>query len=244
MRRWVIMAALSAALLVVPLWAQRGGRGGMAGGGVRGGMAGGGGHGAPIGAPHGGTFGGGGFHGAYGHGPYGHPGHYPFYPGHNRFYPGRYPWGWGYGWYGYPYASWGLYGGIGWSDASYSYPEQPGPAYVYPSPDNTSSYVADIQQREIDRLDEEVARLRAERESDLARNSAPQPPPKAQVRAETVLVYRNHRTEEIENYAIVGKTLWVFTEQRSRKIPIAELDVPATTKANDARGVDFQLPAQ
>jgi hypothetical protein len=236
MRRWVFMAALSAALLVVPLWAQRGGHGGMAGGGGRG---------APVGVPHGGgAWGGGVFHGGYGHGPYGHPGHYPFYPGNNRFYPWRYPWGWGYGWYGYPWASSGLYGGIGWSGASYSYPVQPDPAYVYPYPDNTSSHVADIQQREIDRLDEEVARLRAERDSDLARNSAPQPPPKAQVRAETVLVYRNHRTEEIENYAIVGKTLWVFTERRSRKIPIADLDVPATAKANDARGIDFQLPTK
>jgi hypothetical protein len=72
----------------------------------------------------------------------------------------------------------------------------------------------------------------------------PQSPSKSQIRAETLLVYRNHRTEEIENYAIVGKTLWVFTEQRSRKIPIADLDVAATAKANDARGIDFQLPAQ
>jgi hypothetical protein len=161
-----------------------------------------------------------------------------------RYYPGRYPWGWGYGWYGYPSASWGLYGGVGWVDTYDSSATPAAPLYVYAPPDNASSYVAADQQREIDRLSEEVARLRAERELDAARNSAPQPPPKAQIRAETVLVYRNHHTEEIENYAIVGKTLWVFTEQRSRKIPIAELDVPATTKANDARGIDFQMPAQ
>jgi len=35
-----------------------------------------------------------------------------------------------------------------------------------------------------------------------------------------------------------------FNEHRSRKINIAELDVPATTKANADRGVDFQLPTR
>ncbi len=100
------------------------------------------------------------------------------------------------------------------------------------------------QQQEIDRLNDEVARLRAEREPGSAANPAPQPPPKTQIRAATVLVFRDRHTEEIENYAVVGRTLWVFTEQRARKIPIATLDVPATTKANDARGIDFRLPAQ
>jgi hypothetical protein len=38
--------------------------------------------------------------------------------------------------------------------------------------------------------------------------------------------------------------LWVFTELRARKIPIANLDVSATTRANDDRGVDFRLPKQ
>src|SRR5271165_6381960 len=130
MRRWVFIAALSAALLAVPLWGQRGGRGGMAMGGGRGGYA---------GAPHGGANRGGGFHGGYGHGPYGYRGHYPYYPG-------RYPWGWGYrgyygnGWYGYPSASWGWYGGIGWYGDSYSYPAQSSPAYVYAYPGNSDAY--------------------------------------------------------------------------------------------------------
>jgi hypothetical protein len=59
-----------------------------------------------------------------------------------------------------------------------------------------------------------------------------------------VLVFRDRHSEEILNYAIKGERLWVFTEQRARKIPIAELDVPATTKANTERGIDFRLPGQ
>ena len=238
MRRWIFIAALSAALVAIPVWGLRGGRGGMSMGGSR---AGGGGRGGYGGGGRGGAYGGGGFHGGYGYGRYGYSGHYPYYSG--RYYP----WGWGYrggygyGWYGYPWASWGWYGGVGWYGDSYSYPAAQYPVYVYPDNGNTVAY---DQQIEIDRLNDEVARLLAERESGTAGGSAPRPPPKPEIRAATVLVFRNHHTEEIQDYAIVGKTLWVFTEQRARKIPIAELDVPATTKANAARGIDFLLPAQ
>jgi len=237
MRRWIFMAALGAALLAVPLWGQRGGHGGMAVGGVRGGNA---------GAPHGGAYGGAAAHGWYGHGPY--PGRFPYYPGRYPYYPGRYPWwgyrsGYGYGWWGYPWA-WGWYGGIGLSGYDYSYTTQSYPAYVDAPPDNPTAYVAYDQQQEINRLNDEVARLRADQQSGAAGTSVPQPPRRSEIRAETVLVFRDKHTEEIENYAIVGKTLWVFTEQRARKSPIAELNVPATTKANEDRGIEFRLPGQ
>ena len=50
--------------------------------------------------------------------------------------------------------------------------------------------------------------------------------------------------EQIEDYAIVGDTLWGFTDLRMRKVLLAQLDIPATTKVNADRGVDFQLPGQ
>jgi hypothetical protein len=40
----------------------------------------------------------------------------------------------------------------------------------------------------------------------------------------------------------VGKTLWVFDEQHAKKIPLANLDIPATMKANEDRGIDFTVP--
>ena len=58
----------------------------------------------------------------------------------------------------------------------------------------------------------------------------------------TVLVFRDQHTEEVGNYAIVGPTLWIFTEQQARKVPVDSLDIAATKKANDDRGVDFRLP--
>ena len=124
-----------------------------------------------------------------------------------------------------------------------AYPVQSYPNYVYAYPDNSAAYAQDsqVQQEEIDRLNQEVARLREEQAPRQPPSPVPSPP-KAQVHAETVLVFRDRHTEEIQNYAIVGKTLWVFTEQRARKIPVAELDVPATTKANEDRGTDFRWP--
>jgi len=59
----------------------------------------------------------------------------------------------------------------------------------------------------------------------------------------TVLVFRDQHKEEVRNYAIVGQTLWSFGSPRTEKIPLADLDLPATTKANDERGLTFHLPA-
>jgi hypothetical protein len=243
MRRWIFMAALSAVLVAAPLWGQRGGRGGMSmGSGGHGGFVSHGGSPVYSGGPRGGSGWGGGSRGWGGH---------PTYSGWGwrrppyGYYPYRY-WGWGYpsfygyGWY--PYSGW--YGGVGWYDDSYSYPAQSYPSYVYAAPDNSDAYAqnSQLQQDEIDRLNQEVARLREEGESRPPSNPPPSPSAKAQVHAETLLVFRDGHTEEIQNYAIVGKTLWVFTEQRAHKIPIIDLDVPATTRANEDRGIDFRLP--
>jgi uncharacterized small protein (DUF1192 family) len=134
--------------------------------------------------------------------------------------------------------------GVGWSSAAdYSYPAESYPAYDSATADNLSAYLAYDQQEQIDRLNDEVARLRAERVQGGLGNAAPQPPP-THIPANTIFVFRDHRREEIQDYAIVGKTLWMFTEQRARKVPIAELDVPATTKANEDRGIVFRLPTQ
>lgn len=59
----------------------------------------------------------------------------------------------------------------------------------------------------------------------------------------TVLVFRDGHEREIENYAIVGTVLWNFGASRTEKIPLEALDLPATVKANDDRGVDFRLPS-
>jgi hypothetical protein len=46
----------------------------------------------------------------------------------------------------------------------------------------------------------------------------------------------------VGNYAIVGSTLFEFGSGRSHKIPLADLNLDATQKENDTRGVVFQVP--
>jgi hypothetical protein len=62
----------------------------------------------------------------------------------------------------------------------------------------------------------------------------PQPP--------TTLVFKDGHQLEIENYAIVNQTLYDLTPGHPRKITLADLDLAATEKQNDDRGITFQLP--
>ena len=58
----------------------------------------------------------------------------------------------------------------------------------------------------------------------------------------TVLVFKDGHSLEVGNYAIVGTTLFDLTPGHSRKVPLADLDLVATQKQNEDRGVVFQLP--
>ena len=81
------------------------------------------------------------------------------------------------------------------------------------------------------------------------------PPPPAAVRQEqpsaareakptepTTLIFRDGHQQDVTNYAIMGQTVYILDEH-SQKIPLTNLDVPATIKANDDRGVEFKVPA-
>ncbi len=141
-----------------------------------------------------------------------------------------------YGYYGYP----AYYGGDFYSTADYY------PSYDYYGP-SYSSAQNDIaqQQQDRDRLEDEVARLREQRESQQreARDTPmPEHESKSVISTPTLLVFRDKHTQEVQNYAIVGGTLWIFSEQKATKLPLSWLDIEATTKANEDRGVNFQVP--
>jgi hypothetical protein len=59
---------------------------------------------------------------------------------------------------------------------------------------------------------------------------------------QTVLVFKDGHEVEVANYAIVGSTLYDLTGGRRQKIALADLDLTATAKQNDDRGIDFQVP--
>jgi len=77
--------------------------------------------------------------------------------------------------------------------------------------------------------------------------AVPQPPAPAAPPAEvkpgepTELVFRDGKHQEVTNYAIMGDSLYVFDQSR-KKIALADLDIAATIKANDDRGIEFRMP--
>jgi hypothetical protein len=73
----------------------------------------------------------------------------------------------------------------------------------------------------------------------LARANANPPDPAPEP---TMLVFKDGHTIEVGNYAIVGATLFDLTPGHSRKVAIADLDLPSTQRQNDTRGIAFQLP--
>ena len=57
----------------------------------------------------------------------------------------------------------------------------------------------------------------------------------------TVFIFKDGHQLETRNYAIMGGTLFDFSDKLLRKIQIDELDSAATVKANDDRGVLVKL---
>jgi hypothetical protein len=231
MRRWLSIATFSLILLALPVWAQR--RGGGGGGGAhfasRGGSAM---HSSGVhssgmhssGIRSAGSFRGGSFGRGSGirirtrnpyynrRGFYGRRGYYPYYP-----YAGYYPWGY-----------------YGWDEDSLAYntsedQDSYAASYAAPYPENDNGLHRDVQA-----LNGKIDRLQADVE---ARNR-----PKTEQEPATALVFRDQHIEEVRNYAIAGETLWILNDKAAKKIPLAQLDLAATVKMNDERGVDFQVP--
>lgn len=81
---------------------------------------------------------------------------------------------------------------------------------------------------------------------EVANQPAPVAPQKEMPPA--VLVYRDGHTEELSSYSIIGSSIYAKSDYWTngawtRSIQIADLDLPATLKANQQRGVRFELPS-
>jgi hypothetical protein len=133
--------------------------------------------------------------------------------------------------FGYPWGYAGTYNPYWWWDSGSSY-------------DQDQQYQTGLA-NEMNQQSLEEQRMRRQDDQDLYARSAPPPPRQEEVTEAapaTVLVFRDEHKQEIHNYAIVGETLWNFAPQHTQKIPLSDLDIPATTKTNDERGVDFHVP--
>ncbi len=77
------------------------------------------------------------------------------------------------------------------------------------------------------------------------RNGASQPPREP---PPAVLVFRDGHKEEVSSYTIIGGTMYTKADywtsgSWTKEIQIADLDLPATLRLNQERGVKFALPA-
>jgi hypothetical protein len=110
---------------------------------------------------------------------------------------------------------------------------------VYTPPVDITLQTPAVSETEVDlayqvrRLTEEVQQLRQEQ---ALRESPPFEPPPA---IPAVLVFRDGRRLEVQGYVIVGQTLWIVDERSAAQIPLFDLDLDATRKANQERGIRF-----
>lgn len=252
MRRLLFITAF-ALFLAVPLWAQRGGHGGGFGG-----------HGFSGGGFSGGHVGGGRFYGGmrsgFSHGParaynrgfsgrpYLHNGFRRGFRDRDRFRDRGFRnncFGYGCGNYGYGYPWWGAYyDPFAWDwtydDAQYDADYNDNLAQANEMNEQSLEQQQMLRQEEADGDQDVYARPSAPRAS--TDPASGEDKPGTPIMPPTVLVFRDQHQQEIQNYAIVGQTLWNFASPHTQKIPLATLDLAATEKANDDRGVTFQVP--
>ena len=237
MRRPLFITAF-ALFLAVPLWAQRGGHGGFGGhAGFHSGQMGSG-H-FSAGMSSGRTFSHGFTHSSgnhFSHGPFLHNG----FHSHNHFHHSCFGFGCRNG---FLFPWWGAYYDPYWDwqntddrfDADY---------YNNIARANEMNEQSLEQQRlrrqeEADGDQDVYARPAASRSTSSTSSDDRQETPALP----TILVFRDQHQQEVQNYAIVGQTLWNLSPPRRQKISLAELDLAATEKANDDRGVTFHVPA-
>lgn len=58
----------------------------------------------------------------------------------------------------------------------------------------------------------------------------------------TVFIFKDGHKLETQNYAIVGQTLFDFSNNAMKKIKLDDLDLDATRKVNDELGISVKLP--
>jgi hypothetical protein len=111
----------------------------------------------------------------------------------------------------------------------------------------TDEYGAqDHRSREARRREHELRDQEEDYRAELKTKPQPQEsvqPQEVTEQPRTVLVFKDGHELEVANYAIVGSTLYDLSDNRARKVALAELDLSATVKHNDDRGVDFRLPS-
>ena len=114
------------------------------------------------------------------------------------------------------------------------------------SSDRETERAGQLQQQYVDdrlsRLEQQMDEMESTPKKSQSEEREPQAP--AADQPDTVLVFRDGHSIEVTNYAIVGDTIYDLSQGSRHKIALADLDLNATAKENDARGLDFRLPTR
>jgi hypothetical protein len=146
--------------------------------------------------------------------------------------PFGYGYGLGYGYgYGYPYDSYSpYYSAPAVAEPYYSEPQQ---VYSQGATDQSNAELS----YQVGVLSQQVQELRQQQAQAAQTAVTPSAAP-------VELFFKDGRRMEIQNYAIIGQTLWVLDERNSTKVPLADLDLDATQRENRSRGLRFSLPGR
>jgi hypothetical protein len=126
----------------------------------------------------------------------------------------------------------------------YSQPIYSAPMYIAPDQTVTTSryQTTDDLRTQVQQLTNEVQQLRAEL---AARGGqSPQATASGQKPPSITLILKDGRRIDAPGYALVGTTLWVFDSDTASKIPVSDVNIDATQKENQKRGLDIVFPNQ
>jgi hypothetical protein len=139
--------------------------------------------------------------------------------------------------FGFPFFSAGI-------DPFYSGPIFTAPAPTYITPGQTiqsiGNQTGEDVRSQVGQLTAEVQQLQAElaaaRGQSTPTSAAAENPPAV------TLILKDGRRIEAAGYALVGSTLWILNAQDATKISLSDVDVDATQKENQKRGINVVIP--
>jgi hypothetical protein len=129
-------------------------------------------------------------------------------------------------------------------DSPYAYNQAP-QDYSDQSSDASANMLSD----QVAQLSAQVQSLQDQRNIPYAAAPGPYRPPynapPAMAEDETpsspplTLVMRDGKQMQLKNYAVMGRTIWDFSTQPAKRIPLANVDVAASRSATEASGAEF-----
>jgi hypothetical protein len=148
----------------------------------------------------------------------------------------------GYGPYGFgPYGTFGGYAPYVYTEPIYTPPASV-PYYTTPTVTPNEDLTLEVQ-----RLRDQIEQLQQDQALAAARQPepvSPAPPAAESAPVPTTLVFKDGHRMIIQNYVIVGDTLWVLDQRNSSKIPLSDLDLDTTQSLNRSQGSRFPVTAR